>query len=57
MQELIGGDYLVFELPRQNDAPILARYRVESLTQARAIAADMLEANKEYFSGVVIERF
>ena len=57
MQEVSGGDYIVFQFPRPNDSPILARYKVESLTQARAIAADMLKANSEYFSGVVIEKF
>ena len=57
MEEASGGNYIVFKFPRPDDSPILARYKVESLTQARAIAANMLKANSEYFSGVVIEKF
>ena len=57
MEESSGGNYIVFKFPRPNDSPVLARYKVESLTQARAIAADMLKANREYFSEAVIEKF
>ena len=57
MEESSGGNYIVFKFPRPDDSPILARYKVLSLAQARAIAAEMQEANSEYFSGVVIEKF
>ena len=57
MEQASGCDYIVFVFPRPNDSPILARYRVESLAQARAIASDMQDANREHFSGVFIEKF
>jgi hypothetical protein len=55
MEDTEAGSYIVFKFPYKDGDPVQARYKISSLAQARAIAADMQAANSEYFSGVSID--